>query len=351
MSGWHEAVERLRAGSAVVLADESREGTAYLVAAGPEALATLLREGRGPMTAVGGDVPAPGGIDVLLHPAQAGGTLVLPTAEAAAQDLAAAAGPGRAALLRAAALPGGVLARAGAARAFSARLGLATISIQDVVTHRLATETVVEEVAAASLPSLYTEQPLGVHAFRGLLDGTEHLALVRRPGGTGPFGPEPLVRVHSECLTGDALGSLRCDCGEQLRGALKLVSEDPQGGAVVYLRGQEGRGIGLANKIRAYALQERGLDTVEANTELGFPADMRDYGVAVQILKALGIGRLRLLSNNPRKRDALERYGIAVAERRSLRIGPNPHNATYLETKRLKLGHDLPAGLRVASEQ
>ena len=111
------------------------------------------------------------------------------------------------------------------------------------------------------------------------------------------------------------------------------------------------RGIGLANKIRAYALQERGLDTVEANTELGFPADMRDYGTAVQILRVLGIGRLRLLSNNPRKRAALERYGIAVAERRTLRIGPNPHNATYLETKRLKLGHDLTAGFKVVSEQ
>ena len=123
-----------------------------------------------------------------------------------------------------------------------------------------------------------------------------------------------------------------------------------QGGAVVYLRGQEGRGIGLANKIRAYALQERGLDTVEANTELGFPPDMRDYGTAAQILRALGISRLRLLSNNPRKRSALERYGITVAERRSLRIGPNPHNATYLETKRTKLGHDL-AGLKVVSEQ
>ncbi|RYB05283.1 GTP cyclohydrolase II [Lichenibacterium ramalinae] len=354
MSGWNEAVERLRAGRAIALADEGRDGVAHLLAAGPEALPVLLREGRGPLTVVGGGEavpPATGGLDVLLHAPRAGGTLVLPTVEAAAQDLAAAAAPGRAALLRAAALPGGVLARDGAVQDFAARLGLATLSIQDVVTQRLATETIVEEVAAATLPSLYSDQPLAVHAFRGLLDGTEHLALVRRPGGTGPLGPAPLVRLHSECLTGDALGSLRCDCGEQLRSALKLIVEDPQGGAVVYLRGQEGRGIGLANKIRAYALQERGLDTVEANTELGFPADMRDYGVAVQILKALGIGRLRLLSNNPRKRAALERYGIAVAERRGLRIGPNPHNATYLETKRLKLGHDLSAaGLKVASE-
>ncbi len=242
-----------------------------------------------------------------------------------------------------------MLARAGEAARFAERQGLAIVSIQDVVAHRLATETIVEDVVAATVPSLYATQPFEVHAFRSLLDGSEHLALLRRPGGQGAFGPEPLVRLHSECLTGDALGSLRCDCGEQLRNALKLVGEDRQGGAVLYLRGQEGRGIGLANKIKAYALQERGFDTVEANTELGFPADMRDYGIAVQMLGALGIGRLRLLSNNPRKGAALERYGITVAERRGLRIGPNPHNATYLETKRLKMGHDL-AALRVASE-
>jgi 3,4-dihydroxy 2-butanone 4-phosphate synthase/GTP cyclohydrolase II len=281
---------------------------------------------------------------------RAGGVLLFPEPVEAAHDLVVAADAGGPAILRAAALPGGLLAAADAPRAFARRLGLSLVSIQDVVAHRLAREIIVEEVAVAQLPSLYADQPLEVHAFRGLLDGTEHLALVRRPGGDGPLGPEPLVRLHSECLTGDALGSLRCDCGDQLRGALKQICDDPQGGAVVYLRGQEGRGIGLANKIRAYALQERGLDTVEANAELGFPADMRDYGTAVQILRALGISQLRLLSNNPRKRAALERHGVTVIERRSLRIGPNPHNAAYLETKRTKLGHDL-AGLKVNSEQ
>ena len=215
------------------------------------------------------------------------------------------------------------------------------VSVEDVVAHRLSTEQVVEEVAAADLPSLHAPG-LRVHALRSRADGSEHLALVHRP--PGGFGPEPLVRLHSECLTGDALGSLRCDCGDQLRDALARVGEDPQGGAVLYLRGQEGRGIGLANKIRAYALQDHGFDTVDANIELGFPADARHYGVAVGMLNLIGIRRLRLLSNNPAKSAALERYGIAVAERRGLRIGPNPHNASYLDTKRRRMGHDLAAG-------
>ncbi len=354
MSGWDEAVGRLRSGGTVVLTDEARDGAAHLVSADPEALDVLARDGRGPLTLVGGTETAwdalPRRLEVVRAEPRPGGVLLVPEAVEAAQDLAAAAGRDRPALVRAAALPGGVLARGGEIGRFAARLGLPVLSIQDVVAHRLATETIVEEVASAQMPSRYADQPLEVHAFRGLLDGFEHLALVRRPGGLGPLGPEPLVRLHSECLTGDALGSLRCDCGDQLRGALKQIGEDPQGGAVIYLRGQEGRGIGLANKIRAYALQERGLDTVEANVELGFPADMRDYGAAVQILQALGVHRLRLLSNNPRKRAALERYGVVVSERRSLRIGPNPHNATYLETKRLKMGHDLSAGVRAASE-
>jgi len=395
MSRLTRALAGLRAGDAILLIDEARDAAASLVA-GAVAPGTadvlsrwaaarhLVFGGIGPLTAVarspraasdpgsaaphgadlgddravasleavltGADDPAALGMSRVA--ARSGGVLVHAEAVEAAADLLAAADlDGGLAVVRAAALPGGVLARAGEAARFAQRHGLATVSIQDVVAHRLATETIVEDVVAATVPSRYSAEPFEVHAFRSLLDGSEHLALLRRPEGEGAFGPEPLVRLHSECLTGDALGSLRCDCGEQLRNALKLVGEDRQGGAVLYLRGQEGRGIGLANKIKAYALQERGFDTVEANTELGFPADMRDYGVAVQMLGALGIRRLRLLSNNPRKRAALERYGITVAERRGLRIGPNPHNATYLETKRLKMGHDLAAALRVASER
>ena len=148
----------------------------------------------------------------------------------------------------------------------------------------------------------------------------------------------PLVRVHSECLTGDALGSLRCDCGMQLQEAIRLISQS-DGGAVIYVRGHEGRGIGLANKIRAYALQDRGRDTVQANAELGFPDDARDYTIAVHILKALGIHQLTLLSNNPRKSDALAQHGLKVIKRQPLEIESNPFNATYLATKREKLGH------------
>ena len=395
MSRLTRAVAGLRAGDAILLIDEARDAAASLVA-GAVAPGTadvlsrwaaarhLVFGGIGPLTAVPrspgaasdpgataphgadlGDDRAVASLEAVLTgahdpaalgmsrvAARSGGVLVHAEAIEAAADLLAAADlDGGLAVVRAAALPGGVLAPAGEAARFAQRHGLATVSIQDVVAHRLATETIVEDVVAATVPSRYSAEPFEVHAFRSLLDGSEHLALLRRPEGQGAFGPEPLVRLHSECLTGDALGSLRCDCGEQLRNALRLVGEDRQGGAVLYLRGQEGRGIGLANKIKAYALQERGFDTVEANTELGFPADMRDYGVAVQMLGALGIRRLRLLSNNPRKRAALERYGITVAERRGLRIGPNPHNATYLETKRLKMGHDLAAALRVASER
>ncbi|MEN9895853.1 MAG: hypothetical protein RIR97_1705, partial [Pseudomonadota bacterium] len=164
----------------------------------------------------------------------------------------------------------------------------------------------------------------------------EHLAMVRRP-----FGANPLVRLHSECLTGDALGSLKCDCGQQLQESLRLISDHPDGGAVIYLRDQEGRGIGLANKIRTYALQEQGFDTLDANIELGFPADGRDYAIAAQIVKALGMQSVRLLSNNPHKAQELERYGVTVTHRDPLVIAPNPFNHDYLATKTARFGHTL----------
>jgi 3,4-dihydroxy 2-butanone 4-phosphate synthase/GTP cyclohydrolase II len=363
MSRFDEATARLRSGGAVVLLDEDQEAEAYLIAAETAAAArpVLLRLGRGEISAVrrhgaapsrtaADDAGASAGLQAIAVEAAAGGVLARRAGAEAAVDLMQAAGLDGPVLLRALALPGGLLAKEGEASRLARAVGLPAVSIQDIVAHRVATETIVEEVAMAHLPSLYSDEPLEVRAYRGLIDGIEHLALLRRPADGAPFGPDPLVRLHSECLTGDALGSLRCDCGEQLRRALKLIGEDPAGGIVVYLRGQEGRGIGLANKIKAYALQEQGRDTVEANLELGFPADLRDYGAAVQILRSLGVTSLRLLSNNPVKRAALERHGIRVAERRAIRIGPNPHNADYLETKRVKMGHDLAALRRVASE-
>ena len=322
------ALAALAAGRLVLVGDEAHPGGAGLLALSKRASAATLRQ-----------LEADGRRAELVA-AVAGGTLVRHDATAAAGDLAVAADDGPA-LFAAVELPGGLLARDGEAERFADARQVTFVTVEDVVAHRLRTEQVMEEVAVADLPSAYAPG-LRVHALRRRDDGSEHLALVRRP--PSGFGPEPLVRLHSECLTGDALGSLRCDCGEQLRRALSRVAADPQGGAVLYLRGQEGRGIGLANKIRAYALQDRGLDTVEANLELGFPADARDYRVAVAMLNLIGIPRLRLLSNNPAKSAALERYGIDVVERRGLRIGPNPHNAAYLDTKRQRMGHDLDPG-------
>jgi len=189
-------------------------------------------------------------------------------------------------------------------------------------------------VASADLPSAFSGDAMRVHAFRNLLDGTEHLAMVK-----APMSGVPLVRVHSECLTGDALGSLRCDCGAQLQESLRMIGES--GGVLIYLRGQEGRGIGLANKIRAYALQDNGRDTVEANTDLGFAADARDYAIAAQILRALDVVTITLLTNNPQKAETLRANGIDVREQQSLIIAPNPFNLRYLQTKREKLGHTL----------
>ncbi|MGC1301650.1 MAG: GTP cyclohydrolase II [Caulobacteraceae bacterium] len=202
--------------------------------------------------------------------------------------------------------------------------------------------SLIEEVAHANLPSAYTRDGLTMRAFRSLADGVEHLALVR-----GEPEPGALVRVHSECLTGDALGSLRCDCGEQLRTAMRLISES-RSGALIYVRGHEGRGIGLANKVAAYQLQDQGLDTAEANTALGFATDARDYRVAAEMIGALGLDDIRLLTNNPLKGLALRRYGVRVREDVPLVLPSNPHNADYLATKRDKMGHRLPAGERAA---
>ncbi|MEQ9635549.1 MAG: 3,4-dihydroxy-2-butanone-4-phosphate synthase [Devosia marina] len=227
----------------------------------------------------------------------------------------------------------GQMARRPDLEVFAREHNLPILTIRDIIAHRLANETLVHEVARSELPTEHSPIPLEVRAFRSRLDGTEHLALIRTP-----LGRTPLVRLHSECLTGDALGSLRCDCGPQLQEALRQIATG-DGGALIYLRGQEGRGIGLANKIRAYALQDQGHDTVEANTALGFAPDARDYGIAGQILRALGIESLRLLSNNPDKALSLEQFGIDITERVPLEIPANPYNWRYLATKRDKFGH------------
>ncbi|MEY3929719.1 MAG: bifunctional 3,4-dihydroxy-2-butanone-4-phosphate synthase RibB/GTP cyclohydrolase RibA [Cyanobacteriota bacterium] len=216
---------------------------------------------------------------------------------------------------------------------YAHRHGLRLINIADLIRYRLDTERFVRRQAEASLPSAFGQfRAIG---YRNELDGSEHVAIVK--GAPEQASGPVLVRVHSECLTGDAFGSLRCDCRPQLEAALRMIEAAGEG-VVVYLR-QEGRGIGLINKLRAYSLQDGGLDTVEANERLGFPADLRNYGVGAQILSDLGVHRLRLITNNPRKIAGLGGYGLQVEDRVPLVMDAGQHNASYLQTKQTKLGH------------
>jgi 3,4-dihydroxy 2-butanone 4-phosphate synthase/GTP cyclohydrolase II len=230
----------------------------------------------------------------------------------------------------------GTMKRGPELREFADEHGLAMISIEDLVRYRRRHEMHVERVAVTTLPTRHGE--FTAYGYRITIDDSEHVALVY-----GDLdGPEPvLTRVHSECLTGDVFGSHRCDCGPQLAEAMRLIVAEGRG-VVVYLRGHEGRGIGLVAKLQAYALQDAGRDTVDANLDLGLPADARHYGTATQVLRDLGVESVRLLTNNPRKVASLEDFGIAVAERVPLAVHPTAHNLTYLRTKRERMGHQLP---------
>ncbi len=216
---------------------------------------------------------------------------------------------------------------------FCAEHNLLLISIADLIRYRRQREKLVRRVAEARIPTQWGE--FTCYVYENLLDNEEHLAFVR---GAVQGEDNVLVRVHSECLTGDVFGSLRCDCGPQLDAALERIAEADMG-AVVYFRGHEGRGIGLTHKLRAYTLQDGGHDTVDANLEQGLPVDSREYGIGAQILVDLGITTMRLLTNNPAKLGGLEGYGLEIVERVPLEIAPNPHNEDYLRTKRDRLGH------------
>ena len=218
---------------------------------------------------------------------------------------------------------------------FSKKHGLKMITVQSLIEYRKRTECFVQKIAEADLPSKYGH--FRIHAYESKLDGKTHLAIVK---GNIKGKENVLVRVHSECLTGDALGSLRCDCGDQLATALKRIEAEGTG-VVLYMR-QEGRGIGLGNKMRAYELQDQGKDTVEANVLLGFAPDQRDYGIGAQILSDLGLSTIRLMTNNPAKRAGLEGYGLKIVERVPLEIKSNEFNQKYMHIKKTKMGHILP---------
>ena len=228
----------------------------------------------------------------------------------------------------------GSMARLPQLEVFAKERKLKIVSIADLIAYRRRHEKLVNKVAQANLPTKYGQ--FSAIAYKSTIDPDQHVALVK---GDVTSDEPVLVRVHSECLTGDVFGSLRCDCGEQIEMALRAIAEEGRG-VLLYMR-QEGRGIGLHNKIAAYALQDKGLDTVEANEKLGFPADLRDYGIGAQILVDLGLKNIKLLTNNPKKVVGLEGYGLHVVETVPLRVNPNPVNLRYLKTKQKKLGHTL----------
>jgi 3,4-dihydroxy 2-butanone 4-phosphate synthase/GTP cyclohydrolase II len=228
----------------------------------------------------------------------------------------------------------GTMARLPQLRKVAEKFDFKLISIKDLIEYRLKRDSLIEEIVRVDLPTKYGHFKLV--AFEEKNTKNEHLALIK---GEWQKDEPVLVRVHSSCFTGDILGSLRCDCGEQLHASMKMVEKEGRG-AILYMS-QEGRGIGLLNKLKAYRLQEQGMDTVEANLHLGFQMDQRDYGVGAQILRHLGITKLRLISNNPKKRVGLIGYGLEIVDNVPIEIHPNPHNEKYLQTKRDKLGHEI----------
>jgi 3,4-dihydroxy 2-butanone 4-phosphate synthase/GTP cyclohydrolase II len=231
----------------------------------------------------------------------------------------------------------GSMARVPELKQIAKKFDLKLVSIKDLIEYRLKSDSLIEEIVRVAMPTQYGDFHLV--AFLDKTNQNEHLALIK---GEWEKGDPVLVRVHSSCFTGDILGSLRCDCGDQLHAAMRLVEKEGKG-AILYMN-QEGRGIGLVNKLKAYKLQENGMDTVEANLHLGFPMDKRDYGIGAQILRYLNITKLRLMSNNPKKRAGLLGYGLEIVETVPIEVKPNPHNEKYLFTKRDKLGHEILKG-------
>jgi 3,4-dihydroxy 2-butanone 4-phosphate synthase/GTP cyclohydrolase II len=319
-----------RMGTAFTVSVDAREGITTGISAADRARTVRLLVD--PAT-VPQDVVRPGHMFPLR--AKDGGVLRRPGHTEAAVDLARMAGLTPAGVICEIVKPDGTMARLPDLQVFAAEHGLTLITIADLIAYRRRYERQVERAVEARIPTRHGE--FRAMGYRSTVDDREHVALVRGDLGDGH---DVLVRVHSECLTGDVFGSLRCDCGPQLDSAIAAVAEEGRG-VVLYVRGHEGRGIGLLHKLQAYQLQDAGVDTVDANLELGLPADARDYGTGAQILADLGIHSMRLLTNNPAKRAGLEGYGLTVVGRVALPSHAHPENLTYLRTKRDRMGHDI----------
>jgi 3,4-dihydroxy 2-butanone 4-phosphate synthase / GTP cyclohydrolase II len=316
-------------GTAFTVSIEAREGVSTGISAQDRArtIQVAIDPSKGPE-----DLVQPGHVFPLR--ARVGGVLQRAGQTEAAVDLARLAGLNPAGVVCEVMKDDGTMARVPDLVEYCARHDLKMITVEDLIEYRRRTEKLVERMTSVRLPTAYGD--FTAIAFREKLTGKHHVALVK---GHVEGEEDVLVRVHSECLTGDVFHSLRCDCGEQLEQALARIGSEERG--VLLYMAQEGRGIGLLNKLKAYELQENGMDTVEANLELGFPPDMREYGIGNQILADLGLSTIRILTNNPKKITGIEGFGLTVVEQVPIEISPNAENRDYLETKRTKLGHRL----------